>query len=409
MIGKWSAGRTAIGLFTALALQYRRLLGRVCIIGITGSAGKTTAKDLLQVILSTRLKGRANRFTYNRVRHILRRLLTTRPGDDFLVQEISVEQPGGMDLPLRLLQPKIGLVTCIGFDHYTSFRGPEHTAREKGKLVRALPPEGWAILNADDPLVLAMREGCAAQVLTYGQSPGADLRAEEVSAGWPHRLSFTACHDSERARVQTQLLGTHWLPSLLGAFAVGRALNFSLDEMARAVREVQPAKGRMSPEELTDGVTFIRDDWKAPLWSVATVMDFMRTAEAARKIMVFGTFSDFPGDRARKYQRVARDALGFADRVLFVGPQAHMVDKVIKQAGPDHLFAFSRLRDANEWLQAELRAGDLVLLKGSNSADHLMRLVLARQAPISCWREKCGRNFFCERCALLHKPEKGPE
>ncbi|OQA26936.1 MAG: UDP-N-acetylmuramate--L-alanine ligase [Verrucomicrobia bacterium ADurb.Bin345] len=390
---------------TAVALRYRRLLGRVCVIGITGSAGKTTAKDVLNVILSTRLRGKANRFTYNRLTHILRRLLTTKPSDDFLIQEISVECPGGIDLPLRLLQPKIGLVTCIGFDHYTSFRGMENTAAEKAKLVRSLPPDGCAILNADDPLVLAMREGVTARVMTYGQSSDADLRAEEVSAAWPDRLSFTACHGSDRARVETQLLGAHWLPSILGAVAAGRALDFSLEEMAAAVRGVAPAAGRMSPAILPDGVTFIRDDWKAPLWSVTTVLDFLRQARADRKIVVFGTFSDFPGDRARKYQKAAREALQVADHVVFVGHQAHMVEKVIKEVGPDRLRAFSGLREVHEHLQSMLRSGDLVLLKGSNAADHLVRLVIARETPIACWRARCSRNFFCQRCPLLNKPE----
>lgn len=401
--GRWPVQKIMLRLFSGLARWQRRRLSGLCVIGVTGSAGKTTTKDLLHAILQTRLIGRANRLTYNRPHHIVRRLLTTTRRDAYLVQEISVEQPGGMDEPLRLLQPRIGVITCIGFDHYSAFRGPENVAREKGKLVRALPADGWAILNADDPLVLAMREGTAARVMTFGQQPGADLLAGEVVAAWPERLSFTASHGGERVRIQTQMVGAHWLPSLLAALAAARAMGVTLGEAAPVMQRVVPAVGRMSPVEHPDGVTFIRDDWKAPLWSVATVVDFMRQARATRKILVFGTFSDFPGDRARKYQKVAREALAVADLVIFVGAQAHMVEKVLKDAQPGALMAFPQLQQAHDFLKAELRHGDLVVLKGSNMADHLARLVFARETPIACWREKCGRSYFCNRCSLLRK------
>jgi aminoacyl-tRNA hydrolase len=160
----------------------------------------------------------------------------------------------------------------------------------------------------------------------------------------------------------------------------------------------------MSPVVHPDGVTFIRDDWKASLPSITPALDFLRSARAPRKIAVFGTISDYPGNARRVYTRVGRAAREAADLVVFVGPFASRALQARRHPSDDAVVAFATVRDASRYLDRVLRPGDLVLLKGSNPADHLFRIALARTRTVGCWRQRCGRLLFCDRCELLDRP-----
>ena len=157
----------------------------------------------------------------------------------------------------------------------------------------------------------------------------------------------------------------------------------------------------MNPVRLADGVTFMRDDWKSPFWSIAIAFDFMRQARATRKIIVMGTISDYSGPYTPRYVKIAREALAAADCVLFVGPRASACLRA-KRSANDQLFAFLSLKNAADYLAGYLRPGDLVLLKGAVRTDHLERLILSRTANVECWRLACGRMYFCNICTLLH-------
>jgi aminoacyl-tRNA hydrolase len=248
-----------------------------------------------------------------------------------------------------------------------------------------------------------MRSKCAGRVITYGLAPEAMLRAENIRSPWPERLSFTVVYGGEAWPVQTRLCGTHWVPSVLAALAVGVAMGVPLPAAVTAVGAVEPFKGRMSPVSHDDGVTFIRDDWKASLSTIAPALHFMKEAQARRKIVILGTISDYLGS-TRIYASVTRQALAVADHVIFVGPSASKSMRAKRDAQDDALRAFGTVKDASAYLGHFLQPGDLVLLKGSNTADHLVRLPLARTTGVECWRAQCGRLDFCDACPLLHVP-----
>ena len=128
-------------------------------------------------------------------------MLRLRPTHTFFVTEVPGHQPNAMDRPLALLMPSIGIVTVIGDDHSSATYTRDAIAREKSKLVASLPASGTAVLNADDPLVLAMAAGSAAKVITYGTSPAAELRAEDISSVWPDRLQMTLVRGAERVKL----------------------------------------------------------------------------------------------------------------------------------------------------------------------------------------------------------------
>jgi UDP-N-acetylmuramyl pentapeptide synthase len=213
------------------------------------------------------------------------------------------------------------------------------------------------------------------KVISYGTSPHAELRAEDIGSAWPDRLQLTLVRGAERVRLATQLCGSHWVPAVLGAVGGGLAAGLSLTECADGIARVAPFDGRMQPVTTPDGVTFIRDDFKAPLWTVDSCFDFMKAARAQRKIIVIGEISDIGPKKGNKYAKIATLAQEFADMVVFVGPWAPSVLTARKPGRDGALRAFGRVRDAAAYIGSITRAGDLVLLKGTHTQDHLRRIL----------------------------------
>jgi UDP-N-acetylmuramoyl-tripeptide--D-alanyl-D-alanine ligase len=410
----------------AEALARRDRLRRVVFIAVTGSCGKTTTKDLIAEVLGSRYRGSKNDDTRNCGPDVIKAILRIRPDDDFFVQELGAWGPDTLDAGIRLVQPDIAVVTNLRNDHYSKFHGPQGAQREKGKLVSSVPTTGAAVLNADDPLVRELASWTSARTFTVGRAPQSDLRASDVTARWPERLSFTVSHGGHSVRVRTQLLGEHLLGSALSAIGVAIMFGMDLENACHALARVPPSFRRMSPATLADGVTFIRDDWKAPLDSVFDALTFMHSASARRKVAVLGTISDYPGRSRRTYSRLAVAATAILDATLFVGEraaalwgehhredpeaQAELRRRVLSGLGrePDvegrgQLFVFKRVRDATEFAMQYLSPGDLVLLKASGPADHLERLRLHREVPVTCWEDRCGRMYYCDMCEELRK------
>jgi UDP-N-acetylmuramyl pentapeptide synthase len=388
------------------ALRHRRSVAGVTFIAVTGSAGKTTTKDLIATVLATKHRTTKSPGTHNSAHWVSHTVLGARRGDGCCVHELGATGPGSLDEPIALVRPRVAVVTNVGGDHRSAFRTLDATASEKAKVVHAVPRAGFAVLNADDPRVLAMAGSCRGRVLTYGLNPDATVHAESVRSSWPDRLSFTVIHGEQRVAVHTRLCGVHWIHACLAAITTGIGLGVPIPVAAAALAPVEPLPGRYQPVE-ANGVTFIRDEFKASLWSVAPALEFLRDARAVRKVVVFGTISDYSGRASQIYADVARQALEVADEVIFVGPQALRCGAARSHPKGAALRAFPGLREAHRHLADTLVPGDLVLLKGSQRADHLLRLVLARRGRIACWRTTCRRVKFCNECLLLRVPELG--
>ena len=380
------------------AMLWRSLLLRPAFIGIVGSAGKTTAKELLFAVLSRSGKGVASAGSLNNFVALAYTLWRVRPWHKFCIAELSENQPGVMREQLALLRPSIGIVTVVRDDHMAAFASRDALAAEMAKLVASLPATGTAILNADDEQVLAMATLCAAKVVTFGLSPTADLRAEDISSVWPDRLQLTLVHGAERVKLVTKLCGTHWIPSVLGAIGGGLATGMTLEECAAGIAMVAPFEGRMQPVTTSDGVTFIRDDFKAPLWTLDACFDFMKAAKAKRKIIVIGELQEVGSRKGEKYAKAAQRAQEVTDITIFVGAWASNALKARKPGREGALHVFNHVWDAATFVNRTTRAGDLVLLKGANKQDHLLRIILARDGGVACWREDCQRPIFCNGC-----------
>lgn len=362
---------------TAAATVHRSVLGGVSFIGVTGSCGKTTTKELIAAALGTQLRGRKSPGQGNGLAVVSKTMLRTTRKDAFCVIELAAGRASCLPRAARMVRPRIAVVTNVGSDHRSLYRTLERTAAEKRTLVDAVVPGGAAVLNVDNPHVIAMARGFHGRVITFGCSPEAMLRAETVRSTWPEPLSFTLVFGDRSLPVRTGLHGSHWVHCSLAALAVAVVMEVPLERAIQGLGEVSPTPGRMSPVT-RDGVTFILDDIKAPWWAIHPVLDFLAEARAERKIIVIGTISDYPGSASKKYRAVAERAMTIADEVIFVGPNSSYVAKVIERSPSGRLRAFQSIPEARDCLHAILRTGDLVVLKGSE-VDGLHRIAIDQQ------------------------------
>jgi UDP-N-acetylmuramyl pentapeptide synthase len=373
-------------------------------IGVTGSAGKTTTKDLLLATLAQRHRCVGNSDSNNELYNVARTLLAVRPGTQFCVQELGLDQPNRFSAMLRLLRPHVGIVTTIGAEHFSAFRSLDAIAAEKGQLIESLPPGGLAVLNADDPQVSAMARRTRARVVTFGVRGSADYRAEVLQASWPERLTLRVSHGAESARIDTQFCGAHHAVNVLAAVAAAHSLGASFDDAVAGIGAYEPMLGRLSVQHTRAGITFIRDDLKAPAWSLDAAWQFMREARASRKIVVLGTISDYTQTARSIYRRAVVAAQEVSDQVVLVGEFAPRRAQRWRDLQPGRLHGFETAREAAAWLRTCVQPGDLVLLKGSLGADHLARIAQSLDQAVGCWRRRCPRIIFCDHCRLLRQP-----
>jgi UDP-N-acetylmuramoyl-tripeptide--D-alanyl-D-alanine ligase len=382
---------------------WRTLLWRTTFVVITGSCGKTTASCLTTALL--RCSGAVNAGLYwSTVRHVIRTLRKCRPHHRWCVQEVSGWPRGNIDGVMNVLRPQVAIVTLIGTDHLRAFRSSEAIAQEKGRLVERLPAKGLAILNADDPLVSSMASRTRARVIFYGRSARADLRASQIAARWPDRLSFTVEWRGSKRRIQTRLVGEFWTTSILAALACALELGVDFDAAAAEVEKFAPIYSRHSAHGITGGPDFVIDTAKAPYGTIMAVVDFLKAARAPRKTLVIGNISDYAGSSSNKYRKVAREALTAGIRVVGVGANAIAVNKLKAEFGDGLVEGFPDSRTARDFLKSDAIPGELILLKSAASG-HIERIFLNWDAGDErCWIEDCGKKY-CRKCSQLMRPK----
>jgi UDP-N-acetylmuramoyl-tripeptide--D-alanyl-D-alanine ligase len=185
---------------------------------------------------------------------------------------------------------------------------------------------------------------------------------------------------------------------VLAAIGVGLACGVDLETCAQIVERTDPVFGRYTVHVRDDGASFVLDSHKAPYWTIVEGLTFVKSVSAPRKTIIFGTISDYSGAAGPRYRRVARDALDVADRIIFVGPHAGHIDKLLRRGiGKDRLFGFQTVYQASAFIDSDEIAGELIYVKASVS-QHLERIMLARLDKVVCWRETCGRKRACMSC-----------
>ena len=385
-----------------VAYIWRRVLFRTTFIAITGSVGKTTTKECIGAILSAHFRTAKTLYNQNESLGVPRTILRVRPWHRFAVVEIATNGPGLIRRSARLVRPDIAIVLNVARTHTNVFRSLEDTAAEKAQLLGALRPSGLAILNADDPMVKEMAVSCRCKVKMFGLSSGLDLWASEVYSKWPSKLSLHVQTESEAAWVMTNLVGEHWTSSVLASLLT--ALSCGLDSKAAipALEKVKPFNARMQPVRLPAGAILLRDEYNGSIDTFRVALEVVRDSEARRRVVVMGDVSD-AGNRTRARFRELGQMVGrVADLAVFVSEHAHYATKAAIAAGmkPECVRDFKSLTEAATYLKAELRTGDLVLLKG-RTTDHLTRLFFAQFGEIGCSKIQCAKTSLCDFCDEL--------
>ncbi|MDA4848000.1 Mur ligase family protein [Hoeflea poritis] len=369
------------------------------VIAITGSCGKSTTAKLTAAALERR-QGVFLGYGKNTPSGIRGAMFKMSSSARIWVQEVSGHEHDAMKEALDFVRPTIGVVTTIGMDHISNFESTEDIAVSKGQLVEILPPDGHAILNADDPLVSAMAGRTRAEVITFGSKADADIRLVSSSSAFPERLELRVCAGNEVVDIATQFVGERWTTSILAALATAHVLNVPLKQAAAGIKKVEPLRFK-DEVYIHNGMTFIADTFKAPLWTMQSSVDIVKTASAARKVMIIGTISDYRGSARAKYARTAKAALDAAQLVIFFGHHSQRVRR-LKADYPDRLFMFETYEELAAFLGDALKKGDLIYIKASG-ADHLERIVLASEKkPIACHLTNCGRSYTCNHCKYLY-------
>lgn len=381
-------------------MAWRKLLTAPVFVAVAGSVGKTTAKDLLVGILSARYPVTANELSLNVTPEIAKVVLRVRPWTRFCVAELGESAPNTLDSMLTLLRPDIAIVTNVGDDHISVFGSRDAIASELCKAVLAVPDSGTVVLNGDDPLVAGMANGLKCRILKFGLSEGADIRARDPVCIWPAPLEFSLVYQGRTIRVKTQLYGRQLLTSALAAIGGGLAAGLTLEECAAGIQAVPPPEGRLQLVREA-GVMFMRDDFKAPYWTLAPLIEQVADAQVQRKIFVLGTITDANLSKEVAYVRVTKKLLEAADITIVVGRFSSAVLKLRNPGNRDTLVTFSRVRDACDFIHSIHREGDLIVLKGNGLKDHLDRIPMSFSGSVNCWVDDCDRLMFCRECSHL--------
>ena len=340
-------------------------------VGITGSTGKTSTKDLLAAVAAVRFRTVAAERSLNNELGVPLTVLRIEPDTEVLVCELGARGPGQIAQLCSFVRPQVGVVTNVGVTHYELFTSAEAILAAKSELPAALPRDGVAVLNADDPRVAGMAAGTQAEVLTYGTGPSAWLRADSIELDRLGRPRFRLVRDGGRITVQLAMGGRHQVSNALAAGAAGLAIGLSLEEVGAGLEAATGSPWRM---EITEhhGVVVINDAYNANPTSMASALD---TAAAmvppgGRLLAVLGHMAELGAVEVAEHERTGAQAAGLGARLLVVGERAAPMAAGARRAGAQSVVELGGSPEPEAVLAAlgPLVPGDVVLIKGSRVA-----------------------------------------
>jgi UDP-N-acetylmuramoyl-tripeptide--D-alanyl-D-alanine ligase len=368
----------------ALAKLARAVIDRapeLTVVGITGSAGKTTTKDLAAQLIETLGPTVAPRASFNNeIGHPLTVLKITDQ-TRYLISELAARGPGHITELCQIAPPRLGAVLCVGYAHAGEFGGLEQIAQAKGELPAALPADGVAVLNADDYRVAAMAGRTKARVVTFGRSPQADVRAELVTTDDLGRAGFTLVTASGTAPVQLRLHGEHHVYNALAAAALAAELGMSVADIGAGLSAaVARSRWRMEVTQRPDGVTVVNDAYNANPDSVRAAIAALATmARGGRGLAVLGHMTELGDAADQLHEEIgATAARAGVAALIVVGEEAAPMLAGAKAvpSWQGELVAVPDAAAAVRALSDRLRSGDVVLVKASHSIG-LERVALA--------------------------------
>lgn len=373
------------------------------IVAITGSVGKTSTTNAVYAVLSKKYRVRMPRENYNNEFGVPLTILGQKsPGSsafgwlkvlfssvkdvpDVYVLEYGADRPGDIRFLCDIAKPDVAIMTAVTPVHAEHFGSIEELTREKASLLEGLTADGLAVLNVDDERVRAVAEAHVGPKSTYGFSPEADVRATSYQLKTREDFSFdpgevfaeswfhVETRENEADFLLKNAMGRSQVSSALAAIAVGAHLGLTLEEMVASLMEHQAPPGRLRPLPGIKGSLILDDSYNAAPASVIAALEVLKEfhpAENRRRIAVLGNMAELGQYSESEHRGVGMRAVETGvDLLVCVGEKAHDIAKAAKEAGmeAEHVFEFPTSRDAGRWLDGEVKKGDIVLVKGSQS------------------------------------------
>jgi UDP-N-acetylmuramoyl-tripeptide--D-alanyl-D-alanine ligase len=337
--------------------------GRV--IGVTGSAGKTTTKEAVAQVLSAQFKVLKSHGNLNNGFGLPLQLLKLEPEHEVAVIEMGMNHAGEIAALAKIAEPDWAVVSNVGPVHLEFFPdGIAGVALAKYELVEALPADGVAVLNFDDNYVASFGRGLGERAVFYGINEGAEVRAVHIAEVGAEGLVFTVEAYGERASVQLRMLGRHNVPNALAAIATGLRSGMALGECAAALGELRAGDKRGEVVEWR-GATLINDCYNSNPPALDAMVDALMAMPGERHIVVAGEMLELgPESEALHAACGRRMAERGVTQVVGVRGAAEALVKAAREGGVDAVFV-ADAEAAGKWLEANVRAGDVVLLKAS--------------------------------------------
>lgn len=362
----------ALGALATEVVRRVRELEQLTVVGITGSNGKTTTKNLVRALLAPEAETVAPRGSYNNEVGAPTTFLQLTESTRFLVAEMGASRVGDIARLTAMAKPDIGVVLTVGLAHAGEFGGIEHTFLAKSEMVTSVGPDGVVILNRDDPRVAEMAEMAQARVLWFGLHPDAYVRATDVRSSIDG-TRFTLHIGPSSIDVQFAVIGEHHVHNAMAAAAVAHEVGISIDVIAERLEAVELAeRGRMQPLR-GRGITVIHDAYNASPDSMAAALKTLAQIrpEQGRTIAVLGAMSELGEHTGQAHDDIGIQAVRLRiDQIVAVGPEARRihVSAVNEGAWNEESVHVADLDAAYDLLVDMIEPGDVVLVKASNSA-----------------------------------------
>jgi UDP-N-acetylmuramoyl-tripeptide--D-alanyl-D-alanine ligase len=346
------------------------------IVGITGSVGKSTTKELTAEVLGRRYRTMKNLGNLNNEIGLPLSLLRATEAHQRIVLEMGFYVPGEIALLCEIARPQIGLVTNVSQVHLERAGSMEAIVQGKGELVESLPPgpDGVAILNYDEPLVRGMAERTQADVFYYGLSPEADLWADNIRGLGLEGVRFVIHHGSEQLHVRVPLLGRHSVHTALRAAAVGLVDGMTWEEIIHGLQSSK-SQLRLVAVQGPGGALLLDDTYNAAPPSVIAALNLLAELEG-RRVVVLGDMLELGDFEEHGHRMVGARAAQVADILVVVGERARWIADEAEKSGltEEHIVRLEDSDEAIAYLPDKVSAGDVVLIKGSRSMhmDHIV-------------------------------------
>ena len=352
-----------------LAHHWRRTRD-VTVVGVTGSVGKTSTKELVADMLAQRFAVLRTPTNLNTDIGVPLALMQLDEQHRVAVLEMAMTDIGDIRRLARLSEPRIGVVTNVQPSHLERLGTIERIAEAKSELVQELPADGLAVLNADDDRVRAMAQQSHARVVTYGLSDTADVVGRDIRSHGLLGIDFVVGCEGQELGAHAALPGAHFVHAALAAIAVALQMGFSLEDAVAALGRVERG-GRVVVAEGVHGSTILDDCYNANPASMLAALDLLREMEG-RRVAVLADMLELGSFEVEGHRMVGERAAAIVDWLITVGQRAQIIASEARGAGLDakSIESFDNNAAAVERLQRGLQRGDFVLVKGS----HGMRL-----------------------------------